>query len=190
MLRKIKKGMLQSPIVLAAPLETRLEKRPFTKTILAPLAAPMNKTQKIALGLLLVPTSLAFISSLFSAQWPLFFITGFLLLLFGLMVWIIKLRSKMVWKVTWHQDSVEVVDGRYGKAQQWTEPIATFNGLMRDSGRIAQGVIHHTINRKVHGLLLAHPDPTKSILLHASRQAIGDDIVAYYGEQLGKTLLK
>lgn len=188
MLRKLKQAMLQSPIVLAAPMQTRLEKRPFTQTILSPQGFQLDTVQKVALGLLVIPTAIGFLSSLFSAAWPLFFITGFLLLLCGFMVWIIRLRSQMVWKVTWYKDMVEVEDGRYGPPERWREPLAAFTGLVQDFGLI-RSRNQYALSKRVYGLLLAHPDPFKSILLHASREKISGEIVAYYEGQLGKKLM-
>ncbi len=187
MLRKIKRAILQNPIVLAAPLQTRLEDRPLTVTILSPAGFRLDRVQKVALGILLVPTLIVFISSLISAAWTLFFITGFLLLLVGLIIWIIKLRTQMVWKVTYYRDAVEVVDGRYGKPTHWTEPLSAFTGLKHDFGMIRRGG-QHTPNQRVYGLLLAHLDPFKNILLHASYDKIEEDMIAYYAAQLGKEL--
>ncbi len=188
MLRSIKKTMLQDPIVLAAPMQTRLEHRPYTKTLLSPQGFSLDPVQKIAFAVLLVPTSIGFVASLFSANWTLAAITGFLLLLSALMVWIIRMRSRMIWKVTWYPNMVEVEDGRYGRPETWREPISAFTGLMRDSGLIRRGG-RYTPSQGVYGLLLAHPDPFKSILLHAAYDHIEDDIVAYYEEQLGKKLI-
>lgn len=64
MLRRIKKSMVQSPIVLAAPLHTAFTERPFTQTILAPRAFSLDSVQKVALGLLLVPAGLGFVAGL------------------------------------------------------------------------------------------------------------------------------
>ena len=191
MLRKIKRAMLQSPIILAAPLQTRLDKRPSSVTLLSPNNYSLDTVQKVALGLLLVPALLAFISSLFSAQWSLFFITGFLLLLVGFVVWILKLRSGMVWQVTWHEDMVEVADGRYGPTEHWVEPLAAFTGLV-------QNVAHHAarhkneVGRPVYGLLLAHPDPFKSVLLYTDDKPIANnaEVIAYYEKHLGKKFRK
>lgn len=191
MLRKIKKAMLQSPIILAAPLQTRLDKRPFSITLLSPKGYSLDTVQKAALALLIVPTAIGFVTSLFSAQWPLFFITGFLLLLIGFMVWIIKLRSGMVWKVTWHEDVVEVEDGRYGPTEKWIEPLAAFTSLVQDVAYYPTKREYETA-RSVYGLFLAHPDPFKSILLHTDDNPIAEngEIIAYYEEQLGKKFLK
>ena len=187
-MRRLRKAFLQDPIVLAAPLQTPLEKRPFTLTILSPSSFSLDTVQKVALALLLIPTILGFFGSLFSGDWTLVGITGVLLLLIGLMVWIIKLRSEMVWKVTWREDSVTVEDGRYGATETWTEPLTAFTGLQHDFGILPRGG-QYTPNRKVHGLLLTHPtDPFKHILLHASYDKIEDDIVAYYETALGKRL--
>ncbi|MCA9923525.1 MAG: hypothetical protein KC421_14195 [Anaerolineales bacterium] len=188
MLRHIKKAILQNPIVLAAPMQTTFTKRPFSQTILSPKGFTLDTVQKIALTILIVPTGLGFISSLFSAAWTLFFITGFLLLLCGLIMWIIKLRSDMIWQVTWHHDSVEVEDGRYGPTIHWIEPLAAFIGLKRDFGYIHQSR-QYIPNRRVHGLLLVHPDPFKSILLHADRQPIEDEVIVYYETELGQNLV-
>jgi hypothetical protein len=191
MLRKIKKAMLQSPIVLAAPVQTRLDKRPYSITLLSPKNDSLDTVQKVALGLLVVPALLAFISSLFSAQWGLFFITGFLLLLVGFIIWIIKLRAGMAWKVTWHEDMVEVEDGRYGPTEHWVEPLAAFTGLVQELAR--HSAKHkNEIGRPVYGLFLSHPDPFKSVLLHTDDNPITNNanIIAYYEEQLGKKFLK
>ena len=188
MIRQLKKMILQSPIVLAAPMRTNLEKRPFTQTILSPQNFTMDTEQKVALGLLIVPTLFVFGSSLISGQWPLFFITGFMLMLFGFITWIIKLRAQMVWRVTWHHDLVEVEDGRYGKPEQWREPLSVFIGLQRDVGYRQRGG-QYTLNRKVNGLLLAHSDPFKSILLHANIFPIEDETIAYYESMLNQKLI-
>lgn len=187
-MRKLKKAFLQDPIVLAAPLQTPLEKRPFTLTILSPNQFSLDTVQKVALALLLIPAALGFLGTLFSANWTLAAITGVLLLLIGFMVWLIKLRSEMVWKVTWHADSVTVEDGRYGPVEIWTEPLATFTNLHLDFGMQQRGG-QYTPNRKINGLLLIHPDPFKSILLHASNQEIDAATIAYYESQLNKKLL-
>jgi hypothetical protein len=184
MLRRVKKAILQDPIVLAAPMRTAFGERPFTQTILSPQGYSLDPVQKAALGLLLVPAAIGFLASLFSAQWTLFFITGFLLLGCGLIIWIIRLRSQMSWQATWHEERIEVEDGRYGQPVRWTEPLSAFTGLKRDFGQIQRGG-PDTPNRKVHGLLLRHPDPFKSILLHAAYHPIGEDTVAYYKAQLG-----
>ncbi len=189
MFRKIKKAILQNPIVLAAPLHTRLENRPISVTLLSPQGFALDTVQKIALGLLIVPTGLGFVASLFSAQWTLFFITGFILLLMGLVVWVIKLRSEMIWKVTWHRDFVEVEDGRYGQPVFWIEPLSAFSGLVRDFGLIPR-VGKYSTGRRVYGLLLTHPEAFKSVLLYADYESIGDGIVAYYEEQLGQKLIE
>ncbi|MFT5193095.1 MAG: hypothetical protein ACI9EW_000919 [Cellvibrionaceae bacterium] len=55
MLRKIKKIILQDPIVLAAPLKTNLDNRPITVNLLTPKEKMMDTVQKIALALLIVP---------------------------------------------------------------------------------------------------------------------------------------
>lgn len=188
MLRTIKKVILQDPIVLAAPMQTRFENLPFTKTLVSSQDFSLDGVQKAALAVLIVPTSIGFVSSLFSTNWTLAAITGFLLLLCAFIVWIIRLRSRMSWKVTWYSNMVEVEDGRYGRPETWREPISTFTGLIRDSGLIRRGG-KYTPSQGVFGLLLAHPDPFKSILLHAAYDPIDDDIVAYYEGQLGKKLL-
>lgn len=187
MLRQVKKAILQDPIVLAAPMRTTFRERPFTQIILSPQEDSPDTVQKVAVGLLLLPAGVGFLASLFSAQWTLFFITGFLLLGGGLIAWIIKLRSQMSWQATWHEERVEVEDGRYGQPIHWTEPLSAFTGLKRDFGQIQQGS-QYTPNRKVHGLLLQHPDPCKSILLHADYHPIGEDTIAYYKAQLGQGL--
>jgi hypothetical protein len=191
MLRKIKKAMLQSPIILAAPLQTKLDKRPYSITLLSPKGYSLDTVQKIALALLIVPTAIGFVVSLFSAQWTLFFITGFLLLLVGFMIWIIRLRAGMVWKATWHEDVVEVEDGRYGPTERWVEPLAAFTGLVQDVGRYPTRS-EHEIGRPVYDLFLAHSDPFKSVLLHTDDNSIAEntEIITYHQEQLGKKFLK
>ncbi|MEM7114814.1 MAG: hypothetical protein AAF614_20430 [Chloroflexota bacterium] len=187
-MRRLKKAFLQDPIVLAAPLQTPLDKRPFTLTILSPSSFSLDAVQKVALALLLIPTVLGFLGGLFSGDWTIVGITGFLLLLIGFMVWIIKLRSEMVWKVMWGKDSVTVKDGRYGATETWTEPLTAFTGLHHDFGILPRGG-QYTPNRKVHGLLLTHrEDPFKHILLHASYDKIEDNVVAYYEAELEKRL--
>ncbi len=190
MLRKIKKALLQSPIVLAVPLRTRLEERPCLVTILSPDRFALDKVQKIALGLLVIPAGVVFVTSLFSAQWTLFFITGFILLLVGFMVWTIKLRSRMVWKVTWHEDVVEVEDGRYSSADRWIEPLAAFTGLAQDFAFL-RARSEHEVGRQIFGLFLTHPDPFKSILLYTNDKPIAgnEDVIAYYEAQLSKKFL-
>lgn len=189
MVRKLKKSMLQSPIVLAAPMQTRLEKRPFTQTILTPPGVTFDKVQKASFGCLVIPAVVAFVASLVSANWALLLITTVFLLLVGVAVWVVKLRGQMVWRVTWHEDQVEVEDGRYGATEWWTEPLTAFTGLQREVGHIRRGG-QYTPNQPVYGLLLAHPDPFKSILLHASREPIGAEAIAYYEAQLSKKLHK
>lgn len=189
MLRQIKRSMLQDPIVLAAPMQTQLEERPFTQTILSPKGFKLSTFQKVATGALLVPPILGFAFSLLTQQWIFLFITGFVLLLVGVMGWVIKLRSEMVWIVTWNYDSVEVEDGRYGKFEHWIEPLSAFSGLKRDFGVLPRGG-QHTPNRKVHGLLLVHPDPFKSILLHADAKPISDQTVSYYRMKLRQQLIR
>ncbi|MCA9996517.1 MAG: hypothetical protein KDE56_12250 [Anaerolineales bacterium] len=188
MLHKLKKAMLQSPIVLAAPMQTRLDKRPFTQTILSAQGFQLDTVQKVAFGCLVIPTAIVLLISLFSANWSLLLITSFMLLPIGLAVWVVKLRSEMVWEVTWYADRVLVKDGRYGPVEQWSEPLTTFSGLTRDQGRTASAN-RYSSGRVFYGLLLAHPDPNKSILLHASRDPISAEAVAYYEAQLGKMLL-
>ena len=189
MLRNIKKAVLQDPIVLAAPMTTRLEERPFTKTILSPQGFSLSTAQKVALGVLVVPTALGFVLSLLTGQWTLLLFAGVLLLLVGIMGWVIRLRSQMVWIVTWHHDSVEVEDGRYGKFDHWIEPLTAFSGLKRDFGVLPRGGDYGP-NRKVHGLLLAHPDPDKSVLLHADTKPISDQTVSYYRMKLKHQLIR
>ena len=189
MLRKIKKAMLQSPIVLAAPMQTRLRKRPFTQTILSPKGFQLDKVQKASFGCLIIPTVIVLISSLFSANWSLLLITSFMLLPIGLAVWVVKLRREMVWEVTWYEDRVVVKDGRYGPVEQWHEPLNAFTGLARDQGRMPSAN-RYSSGRVFYGLLLAHPNPDKSLLLHTSRDPISEETVAYYEAQLGKKLFK
>ena len=189
MLRNIKKSVLQDPIVLAAPMTTRLEERPFTKTILSPQGFSLSTMQKVALGILLVPAALGFTLSLLTGQWALLGITGFLLLLVGLMWWVIRLRAQMVWIVTWHHDSVEVEDGRYGNFDHWIEPLTAFSGLKREFGALPRGGDTGP-NRKVHGLMLVHQDPYKSILLHADTKPISDQTISYYRMKLKHQLIR
>lgn len=183
MMRSIKKAVVQDPIVLAAPLQTRLEERPISKTILSPHDFSLDMVQKVALGLLIVPSAFGFAASLLSANGVLLAITGVLLLLCGLMLWVIRLRAGMSWEVTWYGDHVAVRDGRYGRTEQWSEPIAAYIGLKRDFGLIPRGG-QYTPGREVHGLLMVHEDQFKSILLHAAYEPIGEDIVRYCEEQL------
>lgn len=68
MLRRIKKGWVQSPIVLAAPLHTTFVERPFTQTILAPQAFSLDSVQKAALGLVLAPAAVGFVAVLLSPR--------------------------------------------------------------------------------------------------------------------------
>jgi hypothetical protein len=82
-----------------------------------------------------------------------------------------------------------VQDGRYGPIENWRAPLSTFKGLQQDFGTISQAR-RYTASRRVHGLLLVHPDPFKSILLHASHKKIADQTISYYKEQLGVELLK
>jgi hypothetical protein len=185
MLKSITKAVLQNPIVLAAPLETRLESRPVTVQLISPGSFSLDNVQKVALGALVVPAVLGWLYSLFSAEWTLFFICGFMLLLVGLIFGILRLRAAMSWQATWHQDFVEVEDGRFGRPVQWREPLSAFSGLKRDFG-LLPSFRQYSSGRRVHGLLLVHPDPQKSVLLHASYKPIGDDIAGYYAGQLGK----
>jgi hypothetical protein len=185
---RFKKAVLQNPIVLAAPLETRLERRPVTIQLLSPAGFSFDVVQRVSLSALLVPTVLGFLYSLFTAAWTLSLICGLTLLLLGVIFWIIRLRTGMFWQATWHWDSVEVEDGRYSSPINWREPLTAFSGLQKDFGLIG-GARKYGSSRQVHGLLLVHPDPQKSILLHASHQAIGEDVVRYYEKQLGTKLL-
>jgi hypothetical protein len=188
MFRQIKKAILQSPIVLAAPLETRLESRPVTVSLISPAGFSLARVQKAALAMLVVPAVLGWLFSLFAVEWTLFFICSVLLGLVGLIFWIQRLRAGMRWQATWYWDSIEVIDGRYGSPVRWREPLAAFRGLKRDFGLLPR-VGNYSSRRRVFGLLLDHPDANNSVLLHASYQAIGEHVVAYYGEQLGKKLL-
>ena len=189
MLRNIKKAILQDPIVLAAPMQTRLEERPFTQTILSPQGFSLTPVQKGVLGIWVVPTTLGFVISLLTGHWPLLLFTGFMLLLAGLMGWIIRLRAQMVWIVTWHHDSVEVEDGRYGNFDHWIEPLNTFTGLKRDFGLLPRGG-QYGPNRKVHALILVHPNPYKSILLYADTEPISDQTISYYRMKLKQQLIR
>lgn len=188
MFRRIKKEMVQNPIVLAAPMRTALADRPFTQTILSPQGFSLDIVQKGAIALLIVPAIIGFALSLLSAAWTLFFITGFILLVMGGILWLIRLRSQMVWKATWYDDAVDVEDGRYGQITQWSEPLSAYTGLELDFGLIQQGN-QYAASRKVHGLLLRHPDPFKSILLHAQDQPIDELTIADYEAQLGLKLI-
>ena len=89
----------------------------------------------------------------------------------------------MVWIVTWHEDVVEVVDGRYGPRRTWIEPLAAFDGLERVTGQQQRGNAY-TPNHIYHGLQLRHPDPQKSILLHAQRRPLSADTIAAYAAAL------
>ena len=188
-MKGLKKAILQNPIVLAAPFETKLDQRPAEFTILYPIGFSLDRVQQIALALLVVPAAIFFVIGLFSADWVFSGICGFVLALIGLIVWIIYLRGNMVWRVTWHENHVEVADGRYGSTEVWSEPIDNFEGLALDSGHTAR-VNTYSTGPRTYGLLLQHQDPYKSILLHASYQErIDDETIAYYAEQLGHTLL-
>ncbi|MFW6068878.1 MAG: hypothetical protein ACOC9E_04780 [Chloroflexota bacterium] len=189
MLRRIKKEMVQNPIVLAAPMRTTLAERPVTQTILSPQGFSLDTVQKAAIVLLLVPTIIGFAASLLSAAWTLFLITGFILMMIGAILWLIRLRSQMVWNATWYDDTVEVEDGRYGQTTHWSEPLSAFTGIELDFGLIQQGN-QYAAGRKVHGLLLRHPDPFKSILLHAQAQPIDASTIAWYEAQLGQKLIE
>lgn len=188
MVRRIKKSLLQDPIVLATPLQTQFRERPFTQTILTPQKQTMDTVQKVSMALLTVPSAIGFIAALFTAQWVLLAITGVMLLLLGFIMWIMRLRAQMVWQVTWHDNVVEVADGRYGPTKHWLEPLDLYVGLQRDIG-LRPRVNEYAAGRRYHGLLLAHPDPTKSILLHASRDPIDDASITYYATQLNQKLL-
>jgi len=85
---------------LATPVQTRLEERLITKTLFSPQGFSLDALQKVALALLVVLTVIGFAANFFSANWILLGITGLMLLLCGLMVWIIRLRTGMIWKVT------------------------------------------------------------------------------------------
>ncbi len=187
MMRKIKRSMLQSPIVLTGLQRTRLEKRPVEVTLLAPRSSALDGTQKVALALLLVPALLAFVSGLVSGLWGLAVISSFLMLLVGFIVWIILLRAKMLWKATWYDDRVEVEDGRYGVTQHWTEPFSAFPALTQGVGRESKRSTYGS-GRATYGLFLAHPDSFKNVLLCTSKQPFSEqpEIVAYYEQQLGK----
>ncbi len=112
-----------------------------------------------------------------------------MLLIVALMLWIIRLRGSMVWRVKWHDNVVEVEDGRYGPVENWLEPLDAYEGLKRDFGLIPR-TNQYSVGRRVHGLLLSHPMPDKSILLHADYESIGEDVIAYYEEHLETTLLR
>jgi len=185
MLRRLNKAILQSPIVLAAPLETRLDRRPITVEILSSGEFTLDRVQQVSLGMLIIPAVLGFLFSLFSADWTLFFICSFTLMLLGVIVWIIRLRAGMFWQATWHADSVEVVDGRYGPKSVWREPYTAFKGIQRDYGQLPRIGSGYAPSRQVHGLLLEHPDPFKSVLLHASYEPIGEDVVRRYAGEFG-----
>lgn len=185
----LKKAILQNPIVLAAPFETKLDERPTTVTILHPTGFSLDRVQQIALALLVVPSVIFFFISLFSAEWVASGICGVVIGLIGLIVWIIYLRGNMIWQVTWHADHVEVGDGRYGPLEAWSEPIANFQGLILDSGHTAT-TNSYTTSPRTYGLLLKHQDSSKSLLLHAAyKERIDDETIAYYAEQLGHPLL-
>ena len=189
MIRALNKSLLQDPIVLAAPFETLLERRPVTIDILSPAEFHLSKVQKVSFGLLLIPAVLGFLYSVMVFDWTMVGICGFVLLLNGVLLAVVRLRARMRWQVTWHEDFVDVVDGRYGPVIRWREPIQNFSGIRRDFG-VLSGTGRYTSNRRVYGLMFEHPDPQKSILLHASHAAIGREIEHDYARQLGLPVLE
>lgn len=187
MVRKIKRSMLQSPVILVGRQRTRLEDRPVEVSLLRPQESAFNRAQKVALGLLLGPAGMILISGLVSWTWALIVIGAFMIVPVGAAVWVVLLRSKMVWKATWYDDRVEVEDGRYGATQHWVEPFSAFRALTQEvarepkTGKIGPG-------RARYGLYLAHPDSFKSVLLCTGDRPFSEEpeIVAYYEQQLGK----
>ena len=192
MLKKIKRSCLQNPLVLAAPMGTLLDERPCTSNILDPQQSSISLIQKIAFLVLVVPLGYGFLTSLYYLHWLGLAMTGFMLMLIVLAAWVSVQRSRMSWKATWHDDRVEVEDGRYGPLEQWSEPLSAFTGLKMELGvipRVSTQAEDYRPTKMVYGLMLVHPDPFKSLLLHAEKDSISDDIVAWYEQQLDKKLL-
>ncbi len=182
----MKKALLQDPIAMAAPMETEFGKRPFQKVILSPETFTLHQTQKNALWLILTPTLLLLFYGLFRLNWTMIIISGFIAIIFGIVVGVTYMRSGMVWKVTYHSNAIEVEDGRYGKKDFWIEPLSNFKGIDQQFGVLQTGNERNP-DIKVYGIFLEHEDPFKSVLLHADYDPIHIDVINRYKSYLFDT---
>lgn len=183
---RLKRALLRDPITLAVPLHTDLGRRPHTQVILQPGGRDGAKN---ALTWVLAVLVLLFLVVAVAEQlWLLALIAAGIAALGGLAAWVAHRRAAMSWSATWHRDHVVVHDGRYGRSRTWQEHLVAFTGVARAHAYIARGN-ELTPNLRVHGVILEHPAPEKSVLLHAQREPIGDDVLAHYARELGTRVI-
>lgn len=116
--------------------------------------------------------------------WNVALIAGVIGALGALATWIAYRRAAMSLVATWHRDRVVVQDSRYGRTRIWEERLAAFHGVARKDAYLRQGS-GLTPNLRVYGVILAHRAPLRSLLLHAERRPIPDDVLTDYARQLG-----
>lgn len=177
----VKRRLVQDPIALAAPLRTDLTDRPHTQPILQPRG--IDGTQKLLGATVAVVTSLFIGAAVVEQLWSLVLIGGALAGLAGVAAWVGWLRATMSWSATWHRDHVVVCDGRYGPVRTWREPLSAFTGVARRGAYVSRGN-ELMAGQRMHGVLLEHPRAHKSMLLHAQRQPISDDVLNRYARDL------
>lgn len=177
----VKRRLVQDPIALAAPLHTDLGDRPHNQSILQPRG--IDSSQKL-LGVTVAVVMGLFVAVAVAEQlWSLALIGAVLAGLAGVAAWVAWLRATMSWSATWHRDHVVVCDGRYGPVRTWWEPLSAFTGVTRRCAYVSRGN-ELTAGQQVHGVLLEHPHTHKSLLLHAQREPIGDELLAAYARDL------
>lgn len=179
--------MLQDPIVLAVPFETKLDNRPVTAHIISPPKQILDTLQKVCFAVLIIPGTIGFFMTLFNRNWEGFSIACMFMSVMCVAVWVVMLRARMVWTATWYTDRVEVEDGRYGRSVYWSEPLSAFAGLETKSARL--GTSGGSRGFEIYGLMLAHPDPEKSLLLYSSGKKVSEDVLAYYAEHLDQEIV-
>lgn len=166
---------------MAAPLRTELGRRPHTQPILLPHKA--DRLQKAMLWSVAVLAGVFIGVAVAERLWLLAWIAVGLAALLGAVAWVMRLRASMLWSATWHRDHVVVHDGRHGPTRTWREPLTAFTGVARRGAYLAQGN-DYMPGRRVHGVVLEHPAAHKSVLLHAQRQPIADEVLTDYARQL------
>jgi type IV secretory pathway TrbD component len=160
------RAMMRAPEDLAYPLATDLAARPLTVDVIAPQG--LTPVQKVAGAVFVLLPVCFLVFAVIDASIVLFAIAAFIAALAGLMFWLIGKRAAMAWRITWMEQSVEVLDQRWNRNHRWSAPYCEFSGVAVRSSRLPgyrSGT--HSAGRPIHVAELIHENPAKTLLLQS-----------------------
>lgn len=133
---------------------------------------PVERSRVRALAVLFALASLFMANAAFEGLLGMGLIAAFLLSIVGVIALVITAAARMEWRASWQDKHVQVHDRRWGKTREWSAPYSEFEGVAVRTLVIGQSSpLGIRLPATYHLAELRHPDPLKTILIAASRNA-------------------